>query len=427
MKKSKIVKMMALAVCSVAVAASASACTDKGNTSLRTQLETPTELAFNWEEGTMSFKAVENATYYRVYFYNVTEPSDTIGNTDYFKSHTETQTETYPDGNTSEKEVTVYDTDENGNYVTYAREEILTMSPTYSKRYAATYMDENDDKHAYNAGETVTFDLPNDSVGGGNYYIAVKAGGPIALYTLSEYVCTPQPVSAIMHNVDPEISLDYSNTFNQYGTKTSTSSGPFGSMESNTVDTENEVLDGTGMMFEISNAETFYNANANIQLTYHIKDSSGNDVPFSFVNVKMKRNDSNTFCGWEVKDQGSSVTSGTASVSHYIYSHSGPTMEYQTSGFFYITGLTEGETYTLYITAPGDNGETSYDSGESSFEFEFAVTEWTADSSSGGGSGGGGFPGGDMGGGGFPGGDQNSDSDATFPEGGGDQQGPPSE
>lgn len=383
MRKNSVLRFIAGLACVAAMAATLTACgKKKESTSLRTQLETPTNLEFNWEDGTMSFTAVENATYYRVYFFNITEPNDALGNTDYFKYTTEEVIETYPDGQTGTSTQIVYEQNDDGSYVTIDRDELFSETPTFSKRYAATYLDANEDKQSYQAGDTVTLTLPNDSIGGGTYYIAVKAGGPIALYTMSDYLTTDEPVVAKMHNVDPEISLDYSNTFNQYGTTTKTQQMGNMTMESSSVDTTNEVLDGNGMMFEISNAETLYNSDANIQLSYRITDSTGAEVPFSYTNVRMKRNDSNTFCGWELVDSGSDATEGTASVSHYIYSHSGPTMEYQTSGFFYINGLTVGETYTLYITAPGDGGATSYDSGETSFEFTYIVTEWTASSDS---------------------------------------------
>lgn len=392
-------------------------CSSSGGTSksLRTQLEAPSDLTFNWEAGTFSFKAVEHATYYRAYFYNIGSPDDDIGNTEYFKSHTEEETETYPDGQSSTKTVTVYDTDDNGNYILKDQEEILAMSPTFSKRFAANYIDANGDRQNYQAGETVTFTLPNESVGGGTYYIGVKSGGPISLYSTSEMLLANGKVKAIMHCIDPEMTIDYSNTFNQYGTKESTTQmGPM-TMTSNTQDKDNEVLDGTGMMLEIANADSFYNANPNSSFSYSIKDAEGKAVTFTYTNIKMKRNDSNTFCGWEKVEKKENVTTGTASVSHYIYSHSGPTMEYQTSGFFYINGLTTGSKYTLTIKALGDNGETSYDSESVDYEFTAAVTPWTAEYSAGGG---GGFPGGGGGGGAPSGPTEGGDTPAGPTEGG---------
>lgn len=391
----------------------------KAESSLRSKLETPTGLEFEWDDGTFSFTGVANATYYRVYFYNVGEPDDTIGNTDYFKSHTEEKTETYPDGNTSTSTVTVYDTDDNGNYVLKDQEEILAMSPTFSKRYSASYTDANGDKVSYKAGEKVTFTLPNDSVGGGTYYIGVKAGGPISLYSMSDFLLAEGKVNAIMHYIDPEMSLSYSNTFDGYEGVETTSTNPFGGSSTSTTKGTNQVLDGTGMMFEISNADSFYSANPNASFTYTITDSTGAEVSFKYANIKMNRNDSNTFCGWTVVEQPETAgTSGTASVSHYIFGHSGPTMEYQTSGFFYINGLTEGENYTLHIKAVGDDGKTSYDSNIVDYEFTAEVTEWTVTGGGDQGGGGGGFPGGGDQGGGFPGGNEGGDQGGGPTDGG---------
>lgn len=347
--------------------------------SLRSQLEVPYNLTYDFEAGTFSFTAVENAAYYRVYFYNVTEPSEDLGNTGYFQSETKEVEQENPDGTTSTVTETEYLTDENGDYLLQPLETILSLTPTYSKRFNAQYTDENGDRQTYEAGDTVTFELPNSNIGGGEYIVGIRAGGPIALYTMSDYLVDEEPTTLILHNVDPEISTGtamdgFSTTFSQYGT-TETTGGMGGT--SNSIDTSNVVLENDGMMFEIDNADTYCSANPDTQLIYYItetEDGTESDaVTFSYENIKMTRNDSNTFCGWIEAEQGTDVTEGTASVNNYIYSHSGPTMEYQTTGWFWISGLTEGQTYYLHIYVPGDDGATSYDSEYVTVDFVYSV------------------------------------------------------
>lgn len=378
-KLNKIFAFTITAALAATLTAGLAACGGGGDSgSLRSQLEVPTNLTYNFEAGTFSFTAVENATYYRVYFYNVTEPSEDLGNTDYFQSITEEVTETYPDGNTGTTTVTTYLTDENGDYLLQPLDTILSLTPTYSKRFNAQYTDENGDRQTYEAGETVTFELPNSNIGGGEYYVGIRAGGPIALYTMSDYLVAEEPTTLILHNVDPDVSTSttmsgFSTTFSQYGTKET--QGMFGT--SNTIDTDNVVLEDEGMMFEINNADTYYNASPNTELRYYItteEDGTEADaVTFSYENIKMTRNDGNTFCGWKEVEQGDNVKQGTASVNNYIYSHSGPTMEYQTTGWFWISGLTEGQTYYLHIYVPGDDGKSSYDSSYVTVEFVYTV------------------------------------------------------
>lgn len=411
MKKSKLILTIASVVTAGTCAVTMAACgKDDAPKSLRSQLTTPTNFSTNYQEGTLSFKAVENATYYRVYFYYIGEPDEDLGNTDYFASHTETVIETYPDGNTSEKEQIVYDKDENGNYVLKDKDTILSLTPTYSKRYNATYTDANGDKHSYNAGETVSIVLPNESIRGGKYYVGVRAGGPIALYTLSEYLV--ETCEVVLHNVTPEISTDYSTGFYQYGSKETTNTTPMGTSLSYTVDKDVTVLDGTGQLFEIANANSLYSANPNMELTYTVTDESGTEVSFTYTSLKMQRNDANKFCGWSNVEKVENVTTGKANISYYVYSHSGPTMFYTATSFFYVSGLEEGKTYTLHVTAPGDDGLTSYDSEVGTFTFVFTHIQESDPDNQGmneGGSGGGGFPGGggDFGGGDFPGGGDN--------------------
>lgn len=195
--------------------------------SLRSQLEVPYNLTYDFEAGTFSFTAVENAAYYRVYFYNVTEPSEDLGNTGYFQSETKEVEQENPDGTTSTVTETEYLTDENGDYLLQPLETILSLTPTYSKRFNAQYTDENGDRQTYEAGDTVTFELPNSNIGGGEYIVGIRAGGPIALYTMSDYLVDEEPTTLILHNVDPEISTStamdgFSTTFSQYGTTETT-------------------------------------------------------------------------------------------------------------------------------------------------------------------------------------------------------------
>jgi len=396
----------------VSIAMLSSCGSSEVKTSLRTKLEAPTDLTFNLEAGTFSFKTVANATYYRVYFCDLTAPTDEYATdtpNDYYKTHMEVREVpgAFPGAEATSQEVYVYDTDESGNKVLKTDEEILSYSPAYSKRYSATYIDANDERKNYEAGETATFELPNDSIGGGSYLIGIKSGGPIALYSNSDFLA--QHATLILHNVDPDITTgDYSFTFNQYGTKTTTQQMGPSTMESHTVDTENEVLSGNGMVFEILNADSYYSANPDTSLTYSIVDSTGAEVSFDYTDVRMYRNDSNAFCGWDKIKSETGVKQGSAGVSNFIYAHQGPTMKYASAGYFYIEGLTEGTQYTLKIKANGDGGTSSYDSNEVDYQFTFSKTAWTASSSSGGG-GGGGFPGGGQGGGGgFPGGGESS-------------------
>lgn len=417
MKKNKFVLAALLSV------AMLSACGGSSETtSLRTKLDAPTDLTFDLEAGTFSFKAVANATYYRVYFHDLTAPTDeyaTDSPNEYYVTHLETREVpgAFPGAEATEQEVYVYDTDESGNKILKSDEEILSCTPAYSKRYSATYLDADENKQYYEAGETTTFELPNDSIGGGTYLIGVKSGGPIALYSNSDFLA--QHATLVLHNVDPEItSNDFSFDFNQYGTTTTTTNMGGMSMESHSVDTTNEVLNGEGMMFEISNADSYYSANPDTTLSYTIADASGASVSFDYTDVRMYRNDSNTFCGWDLIKTEDGVTTGSAGVSNFVYAHQGPTMKYASGGYFYVEGLTEGTEYTLKIKANGDGGTSSYDSSEVEYNFTFAKTAWTASSNQGGGEGGG-FPGGGEGGG-FPGGDTSSeggDSESTPEEG----------
>lgn len=214
---------------------------------------------------------------------------------------------------------------------------------------------------------------------------------------MSDYLVAEEPTTLILHNVDPEVStsttLDgFSTTFSQYGT-TETIGGMGGT--SNELDTSNVVLEDDGMMFEINNADTYYNASPDTELRYYItteEDGTEEDaVTFSYENIKMTRNDGNSFCGWIEVGEGNDVTEGTASVNNYIYSHSGPTMEYQTTGWFWISGLTEGQTYYLHIYVPGDDGVSSYDSSYVTVEFVYNVFTDFEEVSSGGDQGGGEF------------------------------------
>ena len=330
-KLNKIIKITLAAAVAATLTAGIAACGGgEDSDSLRSQLEVPYNLTYDFEAGTFSFTAVENAAYYRVYFYNVTEPSEDLGNTGYFQSETKEVEQENPDGTTSTVTETEYLTDENGDYLLQPLETILSLTPTYSKRFNAQYTDENGDRQTYEAGDTVTFELPNSNIGGGEYIVGIRAGGPIALYTMSDYLVDEEPTTLILHNVDPEISTStamdgFSTTFSQYGT-TETTGGMGGT--SNSIDTSNVVLENDGMMFEIDNADTYCSANPDTQLIYYItetEDGTESDaVTFSYENIKMTRNDSNTFCGWIEAEQGTDVTEGTASVNNYIYSHSGP-------------------------------------------------------------------------------------------------------
>ena len=140
---------------------------------------------------------------------------------------------------------------------------------------------------------------------------------------MSDYLVAEEPTTLILHNVDPEVStsttLDgFSTTFSQYGT-TETIDGMGGT--SNELDTSNVVLEDDGMMFEINNADTYYNASPDTELRYYItteEDGTEEDaVTFSYENIKMTRNDGNSFCGWIEVGEGNDVTEGTASVNNY--------------------------------------------------------------------------------------------------------------
>lgn len=412
MKTKDIAKIGILAALVGTCAIGLASCNSKTSTSLRTKLDPISDIAYDFEAGTFSFTAVNHASYYRVYFYDITSPDNSP---DYFVSETKTVIETYPDGNTGTSVQTVYVTDENGNYVRKSDEEILALTPTYSKRYNAIYTDESGNKQSYTEGQTVTLDLPNSNIGGGQYLIGVRSGGSIALYTMSDFYVEEEKL--ILHYVDPEIETNQENftcNFNQYGA--TFSEGRFGTSAS--LDTSKVVLDGDtvesgeegkvyGMMMEITNASTYYNAGPETTLNYYITDSTGAKVNFGYNNIRMNRNDGNSFCGWTdvESSDGANVQTGTASTNRYVYSHSGPTMMYQISGWVWVYGLTLGETYTLNIQAEGDNGVSAYSSEVTKTEFTYAYSELSASTS----TSEGGMPGG-------PGGDQ------QMP--GGDQQGP---
>lgn len=394
MKKLNIGKIGFIAALVGTCAVGLASCNTKTSTSLRTKLDAITGITYNFEAGTFSFTAVDHATYYRVYFYDITSPDNSP---DYFQSEKKTVVETYPDGQTGTSEQTVYLTDADGNYLRKTDEEILAMTPTYSKRYNAIYTDNDGNKHNYAVGDTVTFDLPNSNIGGGKYLVGVRSGGTIALYTMSDFFVNEQQL--VLHYVDPEIETNQDNftcNFNQYGTKLSTNM--FG--QSATLDTDTIVLNGDtveggeentvyGMMMEISNASTYYNAGPETTLNYYITDSNGDKVTFGYNNIRMNRNDSNSFCGWtNVASSGTAnVQAGTASTNRYIYGHSGPTMEYQITGWIWVYGLTVGQSYTLNIQAEGDNGKTAYSSDLAKVAFTYGYSSLSASSSSGGGGG----------------------------------------
>ncbi len=395
--KRNIMICAAVAACSLSLAAFAACGGDSGSTSLRTQLDTvdETSVSFNFPNGTFSFKAVENATYYRVYFYNVEEPNSDLDNYDYFKytipeaeeEEEEAEEEeadpdappAFDDGSSSGVEYD-FETNDDGTYV--ISDDILTQSPTFSKRYNAYYYDEaTDEKTYYEAGDTMTFDLPNDSISGGRYIIGIRAGGPLALYTLSEF-CVVDTTLALKY-VTPEVnSGDWSWSWSvgsgasfKDPSKYTEQEASFPMSGTTKVYEDSETKPaGNGMMFEIVNADTMYAANPSMEMDYYITDANGDTVNFTYYDLNMVRNDSNSLDYWLVAGYETNASAGSVTLGYSVYSHSGPTMFYAAYGYFYIEGLTVGTEYTLHISAEApEDSTTAYSSEEGTFTFTYEI------------------------------------------------------
>ncbi|MCD8307155.1 MAG: hypothetical protein LUD51_02870 [Clostridia bacterium] len=429
----------ALSVCALSMAAFAACGGSSSSTSLRTQLDAvdPTTVSFDFDKGTFSFTAVENATYYRVYFYNVEEPNEDLDNYDYFVYTTddgsdssdeteasaktgtlvayadetdgaEEQEEQTQEGDAQEGGNTEYpdaggdaggdftppdaggapdmgggdfgggssvtynfEKDADGNYVLQDYDTILSQSATYSKRYNAYYYDEETDtKTYYEAGDTVTFTLPNDSISGGRYIIGIKSGGTLALYTLSDWCVVDTNLK--LQYVTPEINsgewswswkVSSDTTYYQADGSTAATDYP----------------DGNGMMFELVNADTMYAADPSMELTFYITDSNGNKVDFSYYDLNMTRADSNSLSYWTIANSGTSVQEGMMTLGYSVYSHSGPTMFYAAYGYAYVLGLTVDSSYTFHIQAIAPStSTTAVSSAEATFDFTYTVqTEGT--------------------------------------------------
>ncbi len=451
MKKTtrKILICAAVSACALSLAAFA-ACGGSSSTSLRTQLDSVDEstVSFDFDAGTFSFTAVENATYYRVYFYNVEEPSEDLDNYDYFVYTTDEDSDdtasasaattvrseialartgeednnddesgsgTETDGTDNDTDDTTgddnsgdgseeggeqggddvfvpgpdmggdapafgdagssvtynFEKDADGNYVLQDTDTILSQSATYSKRYNAYYYDEETDtKTYYEAGDTVTFTLPNDSLSGGRYIIGIKSGGPLALYTLSDW-CVIDTTLKLKY-VTPEInSGDWSWSW-------SVTDATYKDTDGNEL-SEGTPSNGNGMMMELVNAESLYAANSAMELSFYITDSTGNKVSFTYYDLNMTRTDGNALSYWTIAHSGTSTQTGTWTIGYSVYSHDGPTMHYASYGYVYITGLTESTEYTIHVQAEAPTGSaTAISSDEGTFTFTFTVqTEGT--------------------------------------------------
>lgn len=385
LKKSLVIGLSCLAAASLTMFA---ACSSDSDSSIRSQLESvdSESISIDLSEGTVSFTTVANARYYRFAFYYLDSPSDDYNNTSYFT--TETVTVENPDGTTYESED--YATDEDGNYILIDDEEIINSTATYSKRYNAYYYDDDGEKTYYEAGETMTIELPNDSIPGGNYLFTIRSCGQVVLYTMSD----PTVVKAnlILKIPTPVVTTDYSVGYTPYGC-TEGETNSFGSTSYST-DTDTIILDGTGMLLEIENADSLYSALSSMTLEYCILQGTYDDTSFdeyTFSSLKENSNavsfdwenlfyycsDSSSFYGWGINASGESETVGEANLYNYIYAHQGPTMYYTTTSFLYISGLTEGTAYTMFIYAEGDDGETCYDSTVGYFNFTFAYSDTT--------------------------------------------------
>lgn len=391
----KLIILLLSTVMAVCCVFALTACGDEGSVSEgKPQLAAPTEMNISCasDGATVSFKAVENATYYRVYYYYLSEPGSDYNNEDYFEKETVISTNPGPDQG---QEVEQYKQNEDGSYVLKDKEIIIASTPTYSKRFSSSE----------EAGATVTTDIPSSNLPLGEYYVAVKAGGPISKYRTSVAV-TSDKTKLVLKLLSAELTVETSKSWRNSGTQVS--AGMFGS--SYTEDRTTPVFDGDGMLISLTSesAKALYSANPNQELQLYVTNAAGERVDFSYVPVKYCCNDSNTFCGWSVYTpstetdaptaEGYSVTAAAEEVAcfpvnTYVYGHEGPNMHYDYSADVYISGLEAGLTYKVYVVAKGSEGS-SYDSDVSELVFEFGATSgnMSEDESQGGEGGGGDMP-----------------------------------